>query len=202
MWQMQLWLYITTDCLPILHCTVTIKKKRSWGRFTTRDSKINKGFNTAGCLLPSPPLIWWRWCHYLAAQRWSEISLLLYTLFQTSFYSEKWIIKNKNITHAGHTQDASYNQIVCIQCLFPVISQRVSSTHNTKQNMWLMGGKERLSREMNQTDRYSTSCQPIWFTLAVKETVNSWEIAVQSLSSHHCNNTDHTVKHCPSDRQE
>lgn len=37
---------------------------------------------------PSPHLIWWRWRHYPSAQRWSGTSLPLYTLAQTSFYSE------------------------------------------------------------------------------------------------------------------
>lgn len=144
-----------------------------------------------GCLLPSPPRIWWRWCHYLTDRRWSEISQLLYTLSQTSFCSGKGNQKKEKMLDI---KTVLYNFYIIMQPLFPVILKELS-VYKTKQNMWIWWKTKKPSREMNQTEIVYFLPAHLGHIRSEGNTVNSWDITVQSLSSHSYSHTDHTLKH-------
>lgn len=144
--------------------------------------------------LPSPHLIWWRWCHYPTVQRWSGTSLPLYTLAQTSFYSEnkaKGSRKQKQIISLLCWTSYFRRSVKCCQiviktgyknCPYPgsvnvcniqaflckcdltVLRFRLAALLRCREMTTFVSCSKYLWRWLD-----FTSCQPIWVTLEAKE---------------------------------
>lgn len=137
-----------------------------------------------GSFLPSPPLIWWHWCHYLAARRSAGISLLPYTLSQTSFYSKRRKKEKEGSHNVKNTSNTIQYNLFIIMSPFSSIFYKSLEKIKLKK-MWMKG--KVWKREKSQTGREIVYFLPahLGYISSEGNTVNNWDITVQSLGSHY-----------------